>query len=65
VARGENPREEKVPMLKGKQGGFSLEDRLQPLDDSSKLGKDGIPDLGVKSKGNRGCSAFAAFSWII
>lgn len=42
LARGENPREEKEPILKGEEGGFCLEDRLLPfLDDSSKLEKEG------------------------
>ena len=42
LARGENPREEKLPTLKGDEEGFCLEDRLLPfLDDSSKLEKEG------------------------
>ena len=42
LARGENPREENVPILKGEEGGFCLEDRLLPLlEDSSKLEKEG------------------------
>ena len=53
-----------MPILKGEEGGFCLEDRLLPLlDDSSKLEKEGeigdgrafcvgVPDLGAKSNGS-------------
>jgi hypothetical protein len=61
LARGENPMEGKVPILKGEEGGFCFEDRLLPfLDVSSKLEKEGeigdrravcvgVPDLRAKS----------------
>lgn len=47
LARGENPREGKVPILKGEEGGFCFEDRLLALlEVNSKLGKEG--DIGER-----------------